>query len=257
MTLRPLQYVFILLMVLNIAQAALNYRLLDDLAATQDRVVSLTEELQKSAVEYSYLLEEVDVKEGELRDKEKRLREVERRIVSLERDKKWIHVLGVTDGEGVALKLYVEKRPGSGRILVDIKNTLLETDLQSAALNSMAAAENLTGVKVKEDIVFTMSSALDGDIVLTGESAGAAMAIAIVALIEDREINEKAVITGAVTATGKILSVSQVLSKAQAAKDVGADTLLVPEGQGRDVDIPGLRVVEVKTLEEALKYVLE
>lgn len=252
---RPLKYVFILLMVLNIAQVALNYHLLDNLTSTQDRVVSLTEELQRTAVEYSSLLEEVNVKDRELREKEERLQEVERKIVSLERDKKWIHVLGVTDGEGVALKLYVEKRPGSGRILVDIKNTLLETDLQSAALNSLAAAENLTGVKIEEDIVFTMSSPLEGDIVLTGESAGAAMAIAIVALIEDREINENAVITGAVTARGKILSVSQVLSKAQAAKNAGADTLLVPEGQGRDVDIPGLRVVEVKTLEEALKYV--
>lgn len=253
---RLLKFVFLMLMALNVAQVALNYHLMDSLESSQDRVVQLTEKLQEATTAYSSLLKDAESKETELRQKETELREAERKIVSLGSDKKWIYVLGVTEGKGVALKLSVEKRPGDGSVLVDVRNNLFETDLQNAALNSLAAAENLTGAKINDDIVFTMTTPLKGDIVLKGESAGAAMAITIIALIEDREIRENTVITGAITTSGKILSVSQIDSKARAAREAGADTLLVPEGQGRDVEIPGLRIVEVKTLDEALKYIL-
>jgi predicted ATP-dependent protease len=253
---RPLYYIFILLMALNLAQVILNYSLLDNLAFKEEAVMGLAEELQKTSAGYSSLLEEVGRKDEALMEQQKKLQEAERKIVSLGTEKKWIYALGVTEGRGMALKLYVEKRPGEGRILVDIKNTLLETDLQGAALNSLSAAQNLTGAEIRDDIVFTMRSPLKGELILTGESAGAAMAIAIVALLEDREIRKDVVITGAVTRTGKIRKVSQIESKAQAAREAGAKVLLVPKGQGRDVNIPGLRLVEVGTLEEALGYML-
>jgi predicted S18 family serine protease len=252
--LKPLYLVFVLLMALNLAQAALNQQLLEDLTSARELAEELAAQIQEAAAGYSLLVKEVGRLREELREKEKTL-EAERRTVSLG-NRKAIYVLGVTDSQGIALKLLVEKNPGGGRVLVDIKHAILETDLQGAALNSLAAAENLLGEKIVDDIVFTVDNPLNSSIVLTGESAGAAMAVAIVALEEGREIRENVVITGGVTRSGKILVVSQLGTKAAAARAAGADTLLVPRGQGRDLGVPGLRVVEVGTLEEAVERIL-
>lgn len=253
---RPLQYVFLLLIVLNLAQLALNYHLLDNLTSKQRVVLELTERLQDTSGSYSLLLEEVKKKDEVIEEQRRKLREAERKIVSVGGVQKEIYVLGVTGGRGIALKLLVEKRPGDGRILVDIKDTFLEMNLQEAALNSLAAAEKYTGQKVKDDVVFTLLNPLKESIVLTGESAGAAIAIAIVSLIEGRDIRRDVVITGAVTPAGKILRVSQIDLKAQAAHEAGAKLLLVPKGQSKEVKVQGLKVVEVETLQDALSYAL-
>jgi predicted S18 family serine protease len=239
---RPLVLVFLLLMVLNLAQVAQNHYLFQSLASKDELVEELTVKLNE--------------KEKELREQEERLLEAERKIIALERNKKWIYALGVSEGRGIAIKLYVERSPGEGRILVDTKNVLLETDVQSAMRNALAAAQNLTGIEVKEDIVFTVVNPLPDSIVLTGESAGAAMAIAIVALIENKDIKKNVVITGAVTRNGKIVKVSQIESKAQAALEAGAEILLVPKGQSIGISLEGLKIVEVESLAEAREYML-
>lgn len=253
---KPLYYVFVLLMALNVAQAALNQQLMEDLTSARERATELAARAHEMVASHSQLREEIGRLREELVMKEKKRQHAERKIISLGGDKTAIYVLGVTDNEGIALKLLVEKNPGEGRVLVDIKHAILETDLQGAALNSLAAAQNLLGEEIRDDIVFTVDNPLNSSIVLTGESAGAAMAVAIVALAQGREIRDNMVITGGITGSGKILVVSQLATKASAARAAGADTFLVPKGQGRNLNIPGLRVVEVETLEEAVKYMV-
>lgn len=251
---KALLSVFLLLMLLNLAQIAQNYYLTQSLSSREQLVDELAAKLYDTALEYQASLSEIRKKDEKLKEQEAQLLEAARKIIALERNKEWIYVLGVSEGRGVVLKLFVERSPGEGRILVDTKNVLLETDVQSAMRNSLAAAQNLTGVKIKDDIVFTISNPLEGNIVLTGESAGAAMAIGILALIEDKEIRKDVVITGTITRDGKITLVSQIESKAQAAKEAGAKTLLVPEGQ--KIELTGLTIIEVNDLAEAKKYML-
>lgn len=188
------------------------------------------------------------------------------------------------DGRGVITSLSVQIAPGYGRILTNIDRLLFWVDTQNSIRIAKDVASDITGVDLSQyDMVYTIKADAS---VIEGPSAGAALAIATVAAIERKEINPKVMITGSVNPDGTIGPVGEILIKAQAAKDVGAETFLVPMLQGRQivyktekyceqvgmsqvcttetkpvaVDIAnetGIEVVEVKDIKEALEYFIE
>ncbi|MDT7858930.1 MAG: S16 family serine protease [Candidatus Aenigmarchaeota archaeon] len=186
------------------------------------------------------------------------------------------------EGKGVATILKVGIKRGDGKILVDINNILFWIDTQQSIQTAKKVAQDITKVDLsKFDLVYSLEN-LNASVV-GGPSAGAALTIATIAAIENKTLNPKVMITGTINPDGTIGAVGGIIPKAQAAKEVGATMLLVPVGQGTQINyVPeekcekiefftfctiiykkkvedvgksvGIKVVEVKDVIDALKY---
>ncbi len=187
-------------------------------------------------------------------------------------------------GVGVVAKLKVQVIPGEGRVLTNVNNILFWVDTQYSIRTAEMVAQNITGMDLtKIDLIYTIDTNAS---IIEGQSAGAAMAIATVAAIENKTLPMNVMITGTVNPDGTIGPVGAILAKAKASKDSGAQVFLVPKGQGTQatyqpektceqvgsltfckteykvdkVDISedaGLEVSEVATIREALPYFIK
>jgi len=187
-----------------------------------------------------------------------------------------------SEGKGVATVLKVGIKPGDGKVLVDVNNILFWLDTQQSIQTAKRVAEEVTKVDLsKFDLIYSLEN-INASVV-EGPSAGAALTIATIAAIEGKELTTKVMITGTINPDGSIGPVGGIIPKAQAAKEIGATTFLVPEGQGTQVNyVPeekceqmgyftfcttiykkkienvgksvGIDVIEVKDIREAMKY---
>lgn len=192
-----------------------------------------------------------------------------------------IPILSVDEaGYGAVAILTVEVREGSGKVLVNIDNILSYPDTQESSRFAVLAAENYIGKSLDNvDIIFSIKS--DAGIV-SGGSAGSAMAVALTKALLGEEIDNDVAISGTISADGQIGEVGGLLAKAEAASE-DYDLLLVPDGQSSQQlvqpiqecenvgrlefcrlrytyevvslqDAVGIDVVEVSNLAEALEY---
>jgi len=185
------------------------------------------------------------------------------------------------DGKGVATTLIVESMPGKGRILTDIDHILFFMDTQNSIQTAKSVAENITGLNMsKIDLIYQIETNASA---IGGPSAGAALTVATVAVIENKTLNPNVSITGTINPDGTIGPVGEVEEKAKASKEAGVGIFLVPKGQGTEITyIPkeecrqigpilyctteylknetdisksvGINVKEVSDVVEALKY---
>jgi len=188
------------------------------------------------------------------------------------------------EGNGVLTLLVVEAVPGSGRTLVDIDSLLFWDDTQHSIRIAKKVAEDISGIDADNyDFVYNIYANAS---VIGGESAGAAITIATISVMENKKLRDDVVITGTVNHDGTIGPVQAILPKAKAAGEAGANIFLVPLLQGQEIvyetqqhcekfgpteyctteQVPrkvniseetGIEVIEVGTIEEALKYFFE
>ena len=187
------------------------------------------------------------------------------------------------DGNGVTTILDVQILEGSGRALANIDKLLFWTDTQNSIRTARSVAEEITGKDLSNyDLVYTIRANAS---VIEGPSAGAALTIATIAALEKKDINTSVMITGTINHDGTIGPVGEILEKAKAAKEIGAQLFLVPLAQSsqityssikhcepigwseictieqvpKKIDVSeqsGIEVREVRTIHEALKYFL-
>ncbi|MBI2085503.1 MAG: hypothetical protein HYT71_03245 [Candidatus Aenigmarchaeota archaeon] len=187
------------------------------------------------------------------------------------------------NGNGLATNLSVEIRAGSGRSLVDINGLFFWIDTQNSIRTAKDVAEKFTGIDTKNyDIIYSIVTDASA---VEGPSAGAAIAIATIAALENKKLRHDVMITGTINADGSIGKVSDIAQKAIAAKNSNATLFLVPIDQstqtisgyekicksyvvselcssqwkttkvnvGKDA---GIRVVEVKNIDGAISYMV-
>jgi uncharacterized protein len=142
-----------------------------------------------------------------------------------------INLVAVDDeGNGLSTPLIVELKPGTGQALTNIDKMLFWTDTQESIQTAKSVAENITGINASRyDLTYSIES---NATVIGGPSAGAALAIATMAVLTRQNLRDDVVITGTVNPDGTIGQIGGVLEKAQAAKNIGAKLFLVPLGQG-------------------------
>lgn len=146
------------------------------------------------------------------------------------------------DGNGVATILQVHVVPGSGRALVNIDKLLFWVDTQNSIRIARSVAEAVSGIDLsKNDIVFTITANAS---VVEGPSAGAALTVATIAALLDKKTNSSVMMTGTMNPDGTIGPIGGVLEKAKAAKAMGAEVFLVPEGQSIEVKYDTIRKCE-------------
>ena len=195
--------------------------------------------------------------------------------------------LAAVDGDekGVIAHLNTEIRNGSGLILVNINDILADYLTQYSARVAAQVAANYSKISIDGlDVIYNIKA---NATVIGGPSAGAALTVATIALLENKTLNKDVIITGTIDEDGTIGEIGGVLEKGKAAKENGFKLFLVPLGQGSDVVrykeektcrnsdsinycevkiIPektsiskeiGIETREVKDLKEALGYLLE
>jgi uncharacterized protein len=185
------------------------------------------------------------------------------------------------EGTGVAGKLITTVKPGSGLVLVNVNDVIAQYATQLSGRTAAKAAAAVSQIDLNNlDIIYTIKVNATA---IEGPSAGAAMAVSIVAALENKTIRSNVSITGVINEDGSISPAGGIAEKARAARENGVTTFLVPVNQsfeskirpereceliddieyctvtyierGKNVgEILGLRVVEVSTLQEALKY---
>ncbi|RLF60238.1 MAG: hypothetical protein DRN27_00145 [Thermoplasmata archaeon] len=124
---------------------------------------------------------------------------------------------------------------GSGRVFVDTL-PLAQIDMQGSA----RLAVNVASAYVESDNNCTINpSSYDyffvirtGSPIIGGPSAGAIMTSAVIALLENWDMNEKTVMTGMINPDGSIGPIGGITKKIDAANSVGATRFLIPKGQG-------------------------
>jgi len=189
-------------------------------------------------------------------------------------------IVGVDEnGIGKASLLLTEKRAGSGLVLVNIGDILADYETQYSARVAAKVASNYTSRKLDSwDIIYNIESNAS---VVGGSSAGSAMAVATISLLENKELNGSVAITGSLNEDGTLGSASGIKQKANAARGEGVKLLLVPKGSDYDVisyiderkcesmdsveycEIKrsersnlGIELKEVETIKDALQYFL-
>ncbi|HLD78592.1 MAG TPA: S16 family serine protease [archaeon] len=143
----------------------------------------------------------------------------------------WLSVPAVdSSGRGVVSTVTVQALPGSGRTLANIEDLLFWVDTQRSIQVAQAVAGNVTGKNLSNyDLIFTVEANAE---LVEGPSAGAAIALATIAALENRTLDTGVLITGTIEPDGSIGPVGGIREKAEAARLANATLFLVPLGQG-------------------------
>ncbi|HLC96097.1 MAG TPA: S16 family serine protease [Candidatus Nanoarchaeia archaeon] len=163
--------------------------------------------------------------------------------------------------QGSTADLYLEIRPGSGRVFLDTF-PLTKTDTQiSTRFAKEVACSFLNKDCSSFDFVYTIKA--DSSII-AGPSAGAATAALTVLLLGGIPVNESVAITGTINSGGLVGHVGGVKEKIDAGAAAGLKKILIPQGEqlidsrNRTINIveieneKGIEIREVATLNEVL-----
>ena len=130
---------------------------------------------------------------------------------------------------GIATNLTLEAVPGRGRVLVDTTPPMGEV-FQDTAATAKETAERLTGKSLFDyDLVFSIEAP---EVVpsVDGPSAGAAMTLMILSLLEERPLDPGVSLTGTISPDGRVGAIGGVVEKAVAAENAGVDVFCIPRG---------------------------
>ncbi len=185
-------------------------------------------------------------------------------------------------GNGVLIRINLTLvYPGHGYVYFSAK-PLVEPDTQATARIAAYVAATITGHDYYSyDYYVVMTS---NSIIVGGPSAGALMTIGFIALFMNKTINSYVTMTGMINPDGSIGPVGGLLGKLHAVADAGYKYFLIPLGQRifyveerivkkffwgyyetvkyvpvdlyREGEKLGVRVVEVGSILDALKYFL-
>lgn len=155
--------------------------------------------------------------------------------------------------EGRAVSATYRPLP-SGEIYIRASDITIAQSFQHSVQTAQTAVQNSKFEPAAPGIAISIEAPQAWEY-LRGESAGLTIAAEIAATDPQYRRNRSVALTGAVRADGGVVSVDYIAAKARAAREAGK-TLLVAPPTIRTVDIPGIKIVQVRSLEQALKYAL-
>lgn len=139
------------------------------------------------------------------------------------------------NNKGVMISFTTKITEGTGQVLVNINNILSAVDMQLSARTAASVAGKITKTNLNNlDITYSISA---NETTIAGPSAGAAMAIAAIALLQNKQLKPGITITGSINGEGSIESSGAIQQKAEAASQNNYKLLLVPLGYAGDIEI--------------------
>jgi len=159
---------------------------------------------------------------------------------------------------GHLIPLEVVLRNGTGELLLNVANVLLDPTIQTSAQTAVHVARDVTRKNLaNKDTIINIISPSQEQLLISGGSGGSAMTLATIAAIQGKTPRKDVLITGTINDDHTIGQIGSPRAKALAARDSGAVLFLVPIGQKADVGDIGIEVREVGTIEDAMTYVLQ
>ncbi len=162
--------------------------------------------------------------------------------------------VGVHDDNktGELIDIHLTLKPGEGRIYFDTTNHAFGSSIQDSIPLVIYNVEKETNTSLRNEDVFIRLDSISHDI--DGSSASATMAIGLIALLENKNINKSIVLTGTLTKTGKILKIDGLDVKIKVAEQKGVEEILIPSSQCNEVpENVSINVECVETLDEAFE----
>ncbi|MBI4451888.1 hypothetical protein HY637_00525 [Candidatus Woesearchaeota archaeon] len=164
--------------------------------------------------------------------------------------------------EGGIADLYLEVKPGSGRVFLETF-PLSKTDTQMSTRFAKSIACDALD-RDCDDVDFFYTIMADSPII-AGPSAGSSIAVLTVAVLEGLKLDESLATTGTINSGGLIGPVGGLKAKVEAAKKIRLKKVLIPSGEiiarvgNATVDLQNLsealdiEIMEVSTLSEAVR----
>lgn len=132
------------------------------------------------------------------------------------------------DGKGLVGTVKAEIIRGNGKVLINT-NPFLEPDTQFSANVAVEVAQNFTKKDLSDrDVIFDFNIKSN---VVGGPSAGAAMTVALISALENKDARKDIVVTGTILPDGAIGQVGSIGEKAEASNLLGMKKFIVPNGQ--------------------------
>ncbi|MFM8455157.1 MAG: S16 family serine protease, partial [Ignavibacteria bacterium] len=169
--------------------------------------------------------------------------------------------LAWTSVGGDTLPVEVSIMPGSEKLTLTGKlGDVMKESAQAALSYIRSHTESLSIAgdfnKGKEIHIHVPEGAIPKD----GPSAGITMTIALISAATGKPVRGDIAMTGEITLRGMILPIGGLNEKLLAAKRLGIKTVLIPEGNAKDIQevnphiLKGLKVVPVEHIDQALPY---
>lgn len=134
--------------------------------------------------------------------------------------------------QGSPADVYLQIQPGEGRIFIDtFPLTKLDTQISTRFAKEIACRATEIDCSTK-DFYYTIRAESG---IIGGASAGAALTVLTVALLEDYPINESVAITGTINSGGFIGPVIGLSAKIDAAAQEGVTKVLIPKGRAMEI----------------------
>ncbi|MBX5436586.1 MAG: endopeptidase La [Alicyclobacillaceae bacterium] len=167
--------------------------------------------------------------------------------------------LAWTEAGGDTLTIEVSVVPGKGKVVLTGHLGDVMKESAQAALSYIRSRAKQLGIPADfADHVDIHIHVPEGAIPKDGPSAGIAMATAIASALTNRPVARTVAMTGEITLRGRVLPIGGLKEKALAAHRAGVETVIIPEGNAKDLrDVPEavrdrLRFVPVKHMDEVL-----
>ncbi len=169
------------------------------------------------------------------------------------------HAVAVSEnGDGVVVDFSLKSTAGSGRLLVNVRHTLFETDAEYSLQNALSSAKKTLGVPLTaRDYTIDLKTRQK---LVGGESATAVFAVAIIANYLNRPMRTDSVLTASLDSQGNLLPVGAVDEKIIAAVKAGKKFFYIARGQELKYENELSREIQITrldTLEDAVEKLIQ
>jgi predicted ATP-dependent protease len=230
------------------------------IAALSGEVTSQKQQISQLESNISNLKENLSSTEVLLRNETQTRQKLQGEIINLTMVTKSDYgVLGVDDNNiGHVIPLEVIIKDGNGKLFLDVANILADESMQSSAQTAIKVAREVTRTSLTDkDILINIKAPVQQEkLSISGGSAGGAITIAAIAAMKGIQPREDVLMTGTIREDHSIGQIGAPREKGIAARENGAKLFLVPPGQKIEVGDIGIEVMEVRTIEEAVKYAI-
>ena len=171
--------------------------------------------------------------------------------------------LAWTQVGGETLEVEVGILPGKGEVdfTGQLGDVMKESCLAAMSYVRSVASEYKVGPEIfKENDVHIHIP--EGAVPKDGPSAGITIATALLSAVTNIPVKGDLAMTGEITLRGRVLEIGGLKEKLLAAKSAGMKTVLIPEGNERDVEefdpeiTEGIEIIPVEKMEEVLQNAL-
>ena len=262
-----LKIAIVILLILLLGSSFFLFKSLEEIKLKDNSIAVLTIESQAQKQNISQLESNITNLKGNLSRTEGLLKnetqirqKLEEEIINLTASAKsdyW--VIGVDENEiGHVIPLEVIIKEGKGNLFLNVANVLVDESMQSSAQTAIRVAREVTRTSLtdKDVLINIKSPAQEGQLTISGGSAGGAIAIVAIAAMMGNPPLEDVLMTGTINTDHSIGKIGAPRAKGIAARENGAKLFLVPPGQKGEVGDIGIEVMEVRTIEEAVKYAI-